>query len=322
LALSREPTACRARLEMSAKALRLAGEAPGMLGLRIRRELLTDLLQCAELERFESELDRYEREGRDLSSPRDIYWAMVLRATEATLHGDLSAGEQLARGAAVRGFDIDPTVAGAEYLQRFVVRFQQNRMSEMPGDAGVEPDPQTAYRGGAALSALAHAETGRIDLAVRTARWAIGPDGHGIAPDSLWLAAHALLAVVAVAADDQDLVALLDEFITPCANQLVTVGAGGAVLGCGHHWLGLLAQARGMPDRAVEHLVAAEEMSTRARAPYWLAQARFDLANVLERRDRAGDRDRADALRADALRTAEAGGYKRILALSALRHPG
>ena len=70
LALSREPTACRARLDMSAKALRLAGEDPGVLGLRIRRELLTDLLQCAELERFESELDRYEREGRDLSSPR------------------------------------------------------------------------------------------------------------------------------------------------------------------------------------------------------------------------------------------------------------
>ena len=77
-----------------------------------------------------------------------------------------------------------------------------------------------------------------------------------------------------------------------------------------------------MPDRAVEHLVAAEEMSSRARAPYWLAQARFDLANVLETRDRAGDRDRTDALRADALRAAETGGFKRILAQSASRHPG
>ena len=40
LGLSREPTACRARLDMSAHALRLAGEDPCVLGLRIRRELL------------------------------------------------------------------------------------------------------------------------------------------------------------------------------------------------------------------------------------------------------------------------------------------
>jgi hypothetical protein len=94
------------------------------------------------------------------------------------------------------------------------------------------------------------------------------------------------------------------------------------VLGCGHHWLGLLAHARGMPDRAVEHLTAAEDVSARVRAPYWLAQARFDLAEVLETRRRGNDRERAHELRTEALRAAEAGGFERILARSISRHPG
>jgi hypothetical protein len=246
----------------------------------------------------------------------------VLRATEATLHGDLGAGEQLARGAAVRGFDLEPSVAGAEYLQRFVIRFQQARLSEVLGTPGDNAEPRPAYRAGAALSALAQAETGHVDVALRTARWAVGPDGRGIARDSLWLAAHALLAVVAFVACDRELAAVLDALIAPCADQLVTFGAGGAVLGCGHHWLGLLAQAQRMPDRAAEHLAEAVAASERIRAPYWLAQARFDLANVLESRDRAGDREHADELRTEALRAASAGGFERILTPSISRHPG
>jgi len=320
LALTQNPTARRERLAMERKALHLAGDAPSELAMRIRRGLLGDLLENAEIDAFETELERYERDAAALSSARDSYWALALRATQATLRGDLSAGEQLARGAAARGFDLDASVAGTEYLQRFVIRFQQGRLSEVVGPPVDDPELQTVYRAGAALPALALAETGRIDPAVRTARWAVGPDGHGIARDALWLAAHALLAVVAFVADDRDLAALLDELITPCANHLVTFGAGAAVLGSGHHWLGLLAHTQGMPDRAIEHFTTAAAVSEEIRAPFWLAQARFDLAMVLEARNRVGDRERAGALRADAVEAAQAGGFDRILTRAA-SHP-
>jgi len=173
------------------------------------------------------------------------------------------------------------------------------------------------YRGGTALAALAFAETGRVDEAVRIAKWAVGADGLGIGRDAFWLGAHALLANVAVLAGDKELTNLLDELLTACADHVVTFGAGGAVLGSGHHWLGLLAHARGMPDRAIEHLTAAEALSTRMRAPYWRAQAQFDLAVVLAQRGERGDPARSEQLRAEAVRAAELGGFDRILARSA-----
>jgi hypothetical protein len=290
------------------------GDEPSRLGLRIGRELLTDLLENKEIDRFDTELDRYERVARELSSPRDIYWAMVLRATQATLRGDLSSGEQLSRGAALRGCELEQRATGAEYLQRFVIRFQQGRLAEVLGDPRDAAAARPVYRGGSALAAVALAETGRIEAAVRIAKWAVGPDGLGIARDAFWLGAHALLANVAVAARDRELTELLDELLTPCANHVVTFGAGGAVLGCGHHWLGLLALAQGMPDRAVEHLTAAETVSARIHAPYWLVQARFDLARALETRERVGDQQRAEQLRSEAVRAAENGGFGRILA--------
>ena len=307
--------------------MQLAGDEPSPLTLRVRRELLTDLLQCAEIDRFEVELERYEREGHDLSSPRDIYWAMALRATEATLHGDLTTGEQLARGAAVRGFDLDPGVAGAEYLQRFVIRFQQGRMSEMLSADGRRHgrNHRAAHGlpgGRGALGARPGRNWSRRPCRTQPRAGRSGPDGQGITRDSLWLAAHALLSVVAFVAGDLDLAALLDQQLTPCASHMVTFGAGAAVLGCGHHWLGLLAGTQGMPDRVVEHLTEAAAVSVQVRAPFWLAQARFDLANVLETRDRTGDRERADELRTEALRAASAGGFERILARSTSHHPG
>jgi DNA-binding SARP family transcriptional activator len=320
--LTHEPSSRRERLSVAREAIRLVDNESCLLGLRIRRELLTDLLESAETDHFDIELDRYELVAARLSSPRDIYWAMVLRATQATLRGDLSAGEQLARGAALRGRELEQRATGAEYLQRFVIRFQQGRLAEVLGDPGDAAEARPVYRGGSALPALALAETGRFDAAVRIAKWAVGPDGRGIGLDAFWLGAHAMLASVAVSAGDPDLIELLDELLTPCANHIVTFGAGGAVLGCGHHWLGLLAHARGMPDRAVEHLTAAEAVCERIRAPFWSAQARFDLARVLETRDRVGDRQRADELTTAAVRAAEDGGFERILVRSVLPRPG
>jgi hypothetical protein len=322
LALSRDTEAHHERLAMARQALDLAGDQPSELRMRVQRGLLTDLLENADTDGFDAGLDRYEHDADALCSPRDRYWAMALRATQATLRGDLAVGEQLARGAAARAFDLDASVAGAEYLQRFVIRFQQGRLSEVVRPPVDQSDLQSVYRAGAALSAVALAEMGRAESAVRIAKWAVGPDGKGVARDTFWLAAHALLAVVAAVAGDDDLTTLLDGLLTPYADHVVTFGAGAAVLGCGHQWLGLLAHAQRQTERAVEHLTEAEAVSDRIRAPFWRAQAQFDLATALDVRDRNDDRERADALRAEALHAAEVGGFGRIITRSTSTHPG
>ena len=291
LSLTHEPTARVERLATSEAALGLAtsnGSAPAML--RVGRELLTDLLENGECERFDAALDGYEGLAKQACSPYDLYWSMALRATQATLYGDLSLAEQLARGAGILGAELHEDASGLEMLQRFVVRYQQGRLVELVSPLRAIDAPRPAYRAGSALAAIACAEAGRHDEAERIARWAIGPDGHAIARDSFWLGAHALFAGAVSTTGDEELAHRLYALLLPCADHVVTFGAGGAVLGCTHHWLGLLARALSDFDLAAAHLREAEKISTRIGAPYWRAQAQVDLAETLRRRG-----DEADA---------------------------
>ncbi|MDQ1708886.1 MAG: hypothetical protein QOG49_271, partial [Frankiaceae bacterium] len=124
LSLTHEPTARVQRLATSEAALRLAtsnGSAPATL--RVARELLADLLENGECERFDAALDAYEGLARQSCSPYDLYWSMALRATQATLYGDLAPAEQFARGARILGAELHEDALGLEMLQRFVVRY-------------------------------------------------------------------------------------------------------------------------------------------------------------------------------------------------------
>ena len=259
--LTHDPEARGDRIVVARKAVRLAvqGGSPRH-ELRARRELLTDLLENGDVDGFCRCLDSYQSLANEHCSPRDIYWSMALRATLATLRGDLVAAEQLARGAQLRGRELHQESAGAELLQRFVIRYQQGRLAEEVGLLRQEEAASSVYRAGSCLGALARAETGRAAEGAETARWAIGPDGGRVARDAFWLGAHALFARVAATAGDAELAEQLTELIAPCADHVIVFGAGGAVLGCGHHWLGLLATTCGNQDRAVEHLEEADRV--------------------------------------------------------------
>ena len=145
----------------------------------------------------------------------DIYWSMALRATQATLRGDLPVAEQLARGAMLRGRELEHNVLGAEFLQSFVIRYQQGRLGEFVGGLRATVDDQPAYRAGSALAALACAETGHVEEGARRARWAVGRAGDMIQKDALWLGAHALFCGVAARAGDADLAETLYEILEP-----------------------------------------------------------------------------------------------------------
>ena len=66
-------------------------------------------------------------------------------------------------------------------------------------------------------------------------------------------------------------------------------------------------------DAAVGHLERAVELSERIGAPYWVAQARLDLARVLAAHADPADAPTVRALTDAALAAAHAGGYGRIL---------
>jgi hypothetical protein len=172
---------------------------------------------------------------------------------------------------------------------------------------------KSLYRAGSCLGALASAETGRPTEGARIARWAMGPDGRSITRDAFWLGAHALFASVAATASDTELAEQLIPLLASCADHVVVFGAGGAVLGCGHHWLGLLETTCNRWDRAAEHLAEAERVSAGLGAPYWRAQAQIDLAHALRLRGDGNDSQTASSLIDAAVASSQRYGYGRLL---------
>ena len=96
-----QPVARRERLEIATNAWELYQREGGSreVELLLHRALLGDLIENGMTAAFDARLDDYERSAAELGSPRDIYWASALRATQMMMYGNLDAGEQLARGA-------------------------------------------------------------------------------------------------------------------------------------------------------------------------------------------------------------------------------
>ena len=311
-----QPQARRERLDLALTALQSLADSgePRELQLLIHRSLLSDLIENALVGEFDASLDDYERAATQFGRPRDIYWAMAMRATQATLHGDLVAGEQLGRGAAMRGHELEQSSAGAYILQRFVVRYQQARLAEEVANLRQVGGAGSVFRAGAALVAVACAEVGQMERAAIIARDTLGPDGTALPGDVFWLAAVALFADVGVVTDDRELLELVHSLLTPCADHVVVFGTGGAVLGPGHQWLGQIDAACGRTERALEHFAQAMAISQRIDAPYWLAQAMASSAAGMRERGRPADQREIERLLHGARALAARGGYGRVLA--------
>ncbi len=311
-----QPQAREKRLQIASSASKLLARdgGPRDLQLLIDRSLLADLIENAMVAEFDALLDEYESMAAESGSPRDIYWASALRATQAAWHGDLVAAEQLARGAALRGRQLEQTSTGAFILQRFVVRFAQARLAEELADLRQMSGAGSVFRAGAALIAVALAENGQTERAIAMARDTVGPDGAGLPADVFWLAGVALFAGVAATSGDREMLELFGELLAPCAHHVVVFGVGGAVLGAGHHWLGLVDAARGRLDAALEHCVEAVAIARRLDAPYWLAEALVSTAAVLHTRGRNTDTREIERCVREARAIASRGGYARVLA--------
>ena len=235
---------------------------------------------------------------------------MALRATEKTIHGDLPTAEQLARGAALRGHELDQVSDGALLLQRFVIRYQQGRLAEELPLLRQVHRADSVFRAGASLAATAFSETGRQTRAMEVTRATLGADGSELPRDVFWLGAVALFSGVAAQSEDREFQQVLFRLLEPCADHVVVFGAGGAVLGSAHHWLGLLAAALGDPGEAVRQFDLAEALADQIGAPFWVAQAQMEASRVLATSGDGYDgAPRAEA----ATETARALGFGRIL---------
>jgi DNA-binding CsgD family transcriptional regulator/tetratricopeptide (TPR) repeat protein len=116
-------------------------------------------------------------------------------------------------------------------------------------------------------------------------------------PPFVHLSAYAALTELAAQFDDRVRAAQLYRLMRPHADLFVCSGAGVVmILGSVRYPLGVAAATMGRLDDAVRHLRAAIDSAQRAGMPPAVAHASHQLARVLARRTRRGDRDEAAAL--------------------------
>jgi hypothetical protein len=124
-----------------------------------------------------------------------------------------------------------------------------------------------------------------------------------------WLPGLWCLSEAAAALSDAPRATTLYGILLPYARRCVVVPAAVCV-GSVSRSLGLLATTSSRFQDAARHFDDAMETNARMRAIPWLAYTQYDYGHMFLRRDEAGDREKAAALVAEALSTAQTLGMK------------
>ena len=304
------------RLEVAAE-LRRVAEATGDPELELEGAgwTVVDLLELGDVQAADVQIAAASKLADALQRPLWLWWTSLLRCTRAQLAGAFDEAERLAEATLEIGSHGQAENAQNAYAQAmFNIRREQGRLAELePAVRGLIKRYPMLVAWRAAL-ALLLVELGRT----REARAEFdGLAGDGFAPlprDANWLIGVTLLAEVCGVLRDGERAAELYAAIEPYAGRNVVVGRAATCNGDASRLLGILAAAMGSWELAEGHFINALAMHERMRARPWLARTQVAYAEMLLARRRPGDRERARALLADAVQTADALGMRVVAA--------
>jgi DNA-binding CsgD family transcriptional regulator len=251
------------------------------------------LAQLGKLDAAEGEVERIEAVAVRLRSPLARWHVVRCRAAVAAARGRFQQAVAYARDAELTANRAgDP---GARVQSQRLLSMLGNQVGARDSFEPVGPQHEGTVRAfqQAMYAAWLLAE-GRPDEALRIYRGL--PPVHGLPPFA-HLSAYAQMAELAAQFDDRETAAQLYRLLLPHADLFVCSGAGVVmILGSVRYPLGIAAATIGRLDDAVRHLRAAIDSAQRTGMPPMVAQATHQLARVLARRTRPGDRDEAAAL--------------------------
>ena len=305
--------------------------ATSVWGLRAHYLHFADLLETGDMRAVDEAIERYASLAAKLQ--QHLGYEELARATRALMDGRFDEAERMA----------DQAMAVAQRLERrarpfrqainslmLILRREQGRVAElMPifGPVGTRATHAPLAR---CALALCLAELGRRDEAAAELERLAGDDFASLPRDGGWMATMVLLTEVCVFLRDRDRAAALYRLLVPYAARNATLDVH-VCYGSVAHYLGMLAETMGDHDRAAADYEAALQFNLEMGASVWVAHTRYHYAVTLLARNHPGDRDKAAALAAAALITAESLGMRSLAAklralegldLSAIAGPG
>jgi len=289
------PDGAAQRLALGDRLVALGGDSDDDAVLWGRLWRFDALAQLGDLDGAEAEVERINAVAVLLRSPLAAWHVARCRAAVAAARGRfqqaLASGREAELAAKRAGSK------GAHVPSQGLLLMLRNQVGALDSSSfePTEPHheaPVPAFQ--RALYATWLLAEGRRDEAQRIYR-SLPPVGE--LPPFVHLSAYAAMAELAAHFDDRETAAQMYRLLLPHADLFVCSGAGVImILGSVRHPLGVAAATMGRLDDAVRHLRAAIDSGERAGMPPLVAQATHQLARVLGRRTRPGDRDEAAAL--------------------------
>jgi class 3 adenylate cyclase/tetratricopeptide (TPR) repeat protein len=253
------------------------------------RQAMADLItvhrciEAGEIERSRESLHRAIRIAEELRLPVLRWLVTVLRATVATITGDLVAAEKLA----IQAFEISqatdqPDASTWFGVQLYMIRFEQGRLQDLAPmfEAAIARGPRL-HNWHAAL-AMAQVELDRIDEARVVVGQLMAVDYPGQRSQPHWLLGMCCLGSAAARAEQPDVARGVYDALLPHAGEWPSIMA--MTLGSTDRILGELAFSLGRDADAQAHFRAAIASNDAAPAPGLAARARIGLMSVLARR--------------------------------------
>lgn len=294
------------RLEMTREVLRIAQQAgesgPVEVAYFLHLAALAELGRMNELDQALSPVGPILLHFPSMTDGRHVAW---FRCLQATLDGQLRLAEELAEKALAIAHDsADPDALTVYIGQLAIIRWAQGRVVELEPaflQARQDAPHEPIWAVSLAWMWLRQGRTSAARALVSSL-----PPVPELPVDRNWLATACLLADVASELGRVDLTQQLYDALLPFESRLVTIGLGVTCWGTVARSLALAAAARADIEAAIAHYRTAIEVAGRSGAHPWLAEAQWELAELLAQHARAGDHDEAVALASEALATGRA----------------
>ncbi len=268
-------------------------------------------LEGADAIRVTESLKIFEEEANQIGQPLCQWVSRIYQGWHEILLGDLDAAEQFANEALNLGTGSAQPDALLLYGSQLIdIRFAQDRLGELlPLIEQMANDYEgpTIFR---PLRCLATSESGDL----KGASQLLDRDMESqldVYEGPPWLTAQVAWGLAAARCGHVDASRILYDRLIPWHNQIATISIT-ASFGCVARTLGLLAHLMEEFDASEDWFREALEIDESMRSPMHIAWTKAVWANMLSRRARKGDLNRAASLIVEALEAAQAGKFPRV----------
>jgi tetratricopeptide (TPR) repeat protein len=303
------PDTVQERLDLAAEILRLAEVAGDkQVAQQARMWRIVGFLQLGDVPAIDVELDSYCRVTEELRQPVYRFWEHIWQGTRALMAGrfDLAEQHNLQAIGFVRHLEgLEATqLQNGVGAQLFMLRMEQGRLAELEETARrfIHKVPQIPAWW--AALAMIHVAAGDEEAARWEFEQLAAKDFMCIPRNAVWMITIAGAAEVCALLGDPQRAGMLYELLLPFEHHCVVAGRGYACKGSVARFLGQLAATMGNVEAACGHFEVALEVNERIGAKPYLAHTKEQYARALLARGLPADRERADALRSQALETA------------------